>query len=370
MKFTNFSNLKSFVGICPFLIVLIFTVTSSTSNLPINKSQAIDLIQNQLDDLIQKFENNNNINSNQPLISDNKISLINTNSNVNSMDFSDEVIDAFQSLNHDFLEYENILMNDVKGENKSRNILNKLEKSKNNDKISLFQEENNKIKHLYETNERNFKKLNNLHNDNLVNTNELNKNGLTNDSNTNKYYDEIESLTSDISNSFESFEKLEKIEEKKKIINQKITLIHDIQQSLSNMKENIELIKNEKNEVIAQKGKVHDLAEKLYDLYNQYLSLEKNIDSKSQEDLDKIKKIINSSHATEENIKNYYYVLGEFNKFYDKIKGDEIDLEKVKKEEEINNKFEIFGKFISQIYESDNKNIAIRYYLFLKIKFF
>lgn len=343
MKLNNLFNNRSFIAILA-LLILISGFSCSNLNLGNQNNQALDIIQNQLDDLICKLEKNN-LKDIQTIPNENSQNANDkTNSIIKSLDFSEEVIEAFQSLNHDFLEYENILSSDSNGNNQ-------------ND----FSEEKDRIKSLYHQNEENFKKICNLHKENQSNNEDIsNKTDSNNKSFNKKYFEEIESLTNDISMSFDTFDKLEKIEENKEILKEKLAMIQEMKEKISDMKQRLDLIKNKKNALSEKRQKIKEISEKILGLYNKYLHLEKTINLKAKVDLEKLKNMMAESHKSDEYIKKYFSVYDEFIKFFNKISIQKNDMIEQSKVEEIKDKFESLGKFISKINASDNISSDIR----------
>lgn len=273
---------------------------------------------------------------------------------IKGLDFSDEVIEAFQSLNHDFLEYENILSNDS-------SVKDNKDSSDHYGVVSAkFQQEKNRIKNLYQQNEENFKKICNLHSENHVNNADITINKDKNNSFSKKYYEEIESLTSDISKSFDTFDKLEKVEEKKKIVNEKLVMIKQMKETISQMKEKIDAIQNKKNVLSEKRQNIKEISENILGLYNKYLNLEKTINLKAREDLEKIKIMVAESNKSNGDIQKYFTVYDEIMKFFNKIDLQENELIEQSKVEEIKDRFETLGKFISKINESDRLSNEIR----------
>lgn len=346
MKFENLFCNKSYIVVLSILILI--SGFSSKRDLINNNNQAIESIQDQLDELINKLEKKN-INNFQPILKDaNQKGSINNKFNITRLDFSDEVIEAFQSLNHDFLEYENILSS-------------KLDSKNEFNYSSRENEENNRIKNLYNKNEENFRKLCNLHNENNFSQieNNIKKDGKQNSS-TKKYYEEIESLTSDISNSFETFDKLEKIEENKKLVKEKLSILQEIKEAIYQMKDKIDAIKNKKIVLAQKRQNIKEISERLFKLYEKYLSLEKTINLKTKVDLNKIKNMISESHKSNQNIQNYLTMYDEILKFYKKINIKENDKIQKSNVEDMKNKFENIGKFLSKINDSDEISTQIR----------
>jgi len=359
MKFDSLFSNKTYISIMSILI-LISGFSCSDININNQKSQTVDSIQSQLDDLINKLEKNN-IKIVHPLSKDSIQNGVEMNykHDMKGLDFSDEVIEAFQSLNHDFLEYENILSSNLYPINKKISSDKDINNSDN--QISKFQEEKVTLKNLYQQNEENYKKLCHLHNENHYNNAEnANKNQTNNNSFTRKYYEEIESLTSDISNSFDTFDKLEKVDENKKIVKEKITMIQEMKETISRMKEKIDSIKNN-NKVLSEKRQnIKNLSEKIVSLYNNYLNLEKTINLKAKGDLEKIKKILAESHKSDNSIQKYFNAYDEILKFFNKINLQKNYLIEQSKFEEIKDKFETFGKFVTKINNSDKLSSEIR----------
>lgn len=357
MKFDSLFNNRRFIAI---LALLIFFSGFSCSNLSLwsQKNQALNTIQNQLDDLINKLEKNN-INTIQPMLKEaNKKEINHGITSIKGLDFSDEVIEAFQSLNHDFLEYENILSNDFNTE--VENSFSNQNGIVSGGKKAKFQEEKHRIKNLYQQNEENFKKICKLHNENQNNNPNITIRMDPNNPFTNKYYDEIESLTNDISKSFDTFDKLEKVEEKKRIVKQKLTMIQQMKETISQMKEKIEAIMNKKNVLSEKRQNIKEISEKIVGLYNRYLSLETTMNSKAKDDLEKINKMIAESHKYDGDIQKYFLVYDEIMKFFNRINLQKNELVEQNKVEEIKEKYEMLGKFISKINDSDRLSAEIR----------
>ncbi len=358
MKYTNLLNNKSFIAIFA-LMILISGFSFSNINLGYQKNQDLDIIQNQLDDLISNLEKNNT-NSIQALVNDaNKNEINGVKSKIKGLDFSDEVIEAFQSLNHDFLEYESILS--YNSSPKAQHDSSELNGFISNNKIVKFQEEKDKIKNLYHQNEENFKKICNLHNENhSINNDILNKKDAENNLSTKKYYEEIESLTSDISTSFDTFDKLEKIEVNKKIVKEKLAMIQEMKENISLMKEKIDSIQNKKNALSDKRQNIKEITKKIFNLYNKYLNLDKTINLKAKVVLEKIKNKIDESHKSSETIEKHLSVYNLLIKFYEQINLDKNHLIEESEVEDIKDKFETLGKFISKINNSDSLSAKIR----------
>ncbi len=360
MKLNNVLKIeiRKFLALCS-IIIFVSSLSSITKKSSTQKDQAVDIIQNQLENLISKLEKRDKYDI-QPLISNES-----TIGNINGLDFSDEVIEAFHSLNHDFLEYQNILSNNTLN-NHDTDDWDNLGVIKNFDldnNLNNFQEQKKRIKNLYEQNEENFKKLCVLHEDNNSKDDANNSNipkDEVNDVNTKRYYNEIESLTSDISLSFESFDKLEKIEENKKNIKQKISMIREMEKSISEMKEKIDTVKKNKIIVNQKRENIRQVTEKILNLYNRYLNLEKNIDIKAKEELENIKRIVNDSNNSNQTIQKYIFLYNKILNFYKNINTEKKTLVEEDREEEIQEKFEIFGRYISRINNSDKLSLQIR----------
>jgi hypothetical protein len=88
--------------------------------------------------------------------------------------------------------------------------------------------------------------------------------------------------------------------------------------------------------------------------------LEKNIDIKAKEELENIKRIVNDSNNSNQTIQKYIFLYNKILNFYKNINTEKKTLVEEDREEEIQEKFEIFGRYISRINNSDKLSLQIR----------
>lgn len=340
--------MKFFIGIfglknlLVFLSLAILIFTSNTNKMKTLANDTGIQIQNSLDELIKKLEKNNIDNNYLPISLDN-ISKSNQdrerdNSKLKSLDFSDEIVDAFQKLNDDFLEYENLVT-----EKKSHNYFeNHNDEMKNI--LNKFSVENSRMKNSFNNNNKAGLKKLRSYNENTY------KSVSNNNPSTNKYYEEIDILSKDISNTFENYDKIELNSNKKKEIKQKLDVIKQIKNSLYQLHDKIQIVNNKQSSYDSKKEKMIDLANKIMELHNKYMNLEKKVDSKTIGEFQKIKEMVTQSSNSEKNMKEYMNIYKYMSDFYRKIN---LEGNGAIKSKELNQNIENLEKILADINRSD-----------------
>jgi hypothetical protein len=274
-----------------------------------SKIQALQNINSELDNLIGKLDEGN-LDGIISSTAKNHSQIIPQTPN---QDFSDEIFNAFQSLNHDFLEYEDMLNTTSQTGNKSE----------------------------FYSNEQNFKKFCNLHNNTQSGT-----------CNKTSYLNEVEQLTNDIERTVSTISKLKKNDNQQKEIAEKIQLIETMKVGILKLSESLQILHKHKNSVRNNLQNVNKMISNMIELYDKYLDLERNVKVKLENELLGIKNDFLNSLDQDHNINKYMKIFQSLNGFYEKIKKG--------KEQMDPGRYEMYNRFIKQIAAIDSSSSFLK----------
>lgn len=185
-------------------------------------------------------------------------------------DFNDKILNAFQSLNHDFLEYDDLL-SDTPTE----------------------------VKQLLYNNEKNYSLLCKNH-ENRPNEN---------------FYNEAEDLTKQIEESIHSISKIEQNEDDQQEIKLRLNKINEIRKKLQVVKEQLDQLKTQKDQVHQNIESVRSSFSCLFNMYDRLLDNEKEIKGKYDKELNEIKNQFDESEEKKMKIKNYLELINRLEAF-------------------------------------------------------
>jgi hypothetical protein len=168
------------------------------------------------------------------------------------------------------------------------------------------------------------------------------------------YLYEISTLTSDISQTVSTLLKVDKNDEKREKINEKIKKIQEKKQKFKEARENLEYLRNLKNNNLLNenKEKTKMVMAKLISIYDEYISIEDNLKNNLSSNLSEIQENFKKSDNLISNFNFFSTLLEKMEKFFSV-------LEESKTNQEDKEKLQKFKKFIEQTNQLDrlNKNL-------------
>jgi hypothetical protein len=266
-----------------------------------NSNDVVNLINEEISDLITNIDKKQN--EQKSLTKDKEYNGYYTG---NNNDLHSDILNVFQSLNHDFLEYEDLLN---LGEKNSTEV---------------------------ETLRNSYKE----YNEKYATKSEFN------------YYSEVGQLTTQIEQTLKAIDKIDDNDKEEIKLKTKIKMIQSIKQTLSELKQKLTHVKENKILVKEKINKVKQMFNKILILYDDYISLEKDVDSNLKKNLSELENEYNDSHFYSTKIVDYTKYFNKIESFYLKLNNTDSNTEK--------QKYLVYNTFIKQINTMDESNEILK----------
>ena len=348
MKF-NISKAKQKIFQISICITLLISVCIATRNKITNKASASIIIENQLDVLINKLENQVQLSNSTKTTNEkeNEKIVFEKPEIRKKAQLQDEVVNALNDLNKDFVEYDMILSKeksqkksttmspptpskDAEGQSKKNYTEVVINKSSTPTPIE------NKVEIKVEIKKEEPKKEEVKKEDNIIIDSSKN------------YLNEVKDLTSNIDNSLNDFDAIDGYNKEKKVLEQKINHINAIKESVNNLKGEIDGIKKDKKIVKTKISSIKNISQKLMSQYHQYLEIRGNKDKEIQRDLKVIKMDLQKSFTVNNNIDDFLKTFAKIIIFNRKIDTENFD--------DLNKKMEKFADLVKTFNKKDILN--------------
>lgn len=327
MKFNIPKNKQKVIQITLSLMLITFALASK--NKITDKSMGPIIIENQLDLLINKLENREQLSNSSNVLNETNMEKpeIRKKSHL-----QDEVVNALNDLNKDFIEYDMILSKE-----KGHKISMKNQRVFSSNETHKFPKEN-----LTRVRESNFSVVTYDKKPAADLTKKEKEDNVIIDSSKN-YLNEVNSLTTNIDESLNTFDEIDGYNKEKEKVLKKINDINSIRENVNNLKGEIDAIKNDKKILKEKISSIKNISHKLLKQYNNYLEIQGNKDKRIKDDLRDIKKDMEKSIQFNRNVDEFIQIFGKIINFRDRIDTEKVE-DLIKKQEKFSGLIKKFDK--------------------------